>query len=105
MQRKIRKKGTHVPVKMTSPGISVDPRLKNDTACATLKIISAVELSCTVSPLTLVLMPSFCGSGSSAVLTMPGPNGAHPSNPLPSDHCPPPSLSCQSRCEKSLPTA
>ena len=34
---------TYVPVKMRSPGSKVVPRDRNDTVCATLKIISLVD--------------------------------------------------------------
>lgn len=36
-------KTTHVPVKMTSPGIKVTPRLSNETVCFTPKIKFAVD--------------------------------------------------------------
>lgn len=46
----------------------------------------STQLTCIVLPFNLVQIFNFWGSEMTLVLTIPGPYGAHPSNPLPSDH-------------------
>ena len=76
----------YVPVKIKSPGKSVVPCERKAIVCATPNIISLVDDSWTVFPFSLVEMFRFCGSLMRLEETIPGPNGAHPSNPFPRAH-------------------
>jgi hypothetical protein len=93
-----------VPVRITAPLRSVIVLLSDSISAGTSKIMSAVVWSCIVAPLRIVLSRSALGLGSSSVVTIAGPRGQKPSNPLPRAHCPPPSVlsRCQSRLETSL---
>ena len=98
---------THVPVKITSPGCNVIPIEKKDTICATPKIMLPVVSFCFITPLTLVVSWSFCGSGMMLVETIAGPHGPQPSASLPIEYWgsgSPPRSICHPRWETSLPT-
>ena len=67
---------------------------------ATPKIMSAVEPSCTVSPLTRHWMRSACGSPTSSRGTTRGPIGQNVSSDFARVHCP--SANWSARAETSF---
>ena len=87
----------------TTQGASSQTSMGKMDQSSVEKIISSVFEFWRNSPLTQHFKFKFCGFGTSSAVTSTGPVGAKVSNVLPTIHCLPSFLSCQSRAETSWP--
>ena len=84
------------------PARSVVLPLKNSMSLGTSKIMSSVEASCMIWPLSVVRIASALGLAISSRVTRHGPSGANVSNVFPRQNCPLPHSCCQSRALTSF---
>jgi hypothetical protein len=92
-----------VPVRMRSPGSSVQVSDRNATIARIPKMRSLVDASWRSSPLTQVRSWSISGSATSSAVVIHGPHGQKPSAPFARVHCG--SRFCRSRAVTSSATA
>jgi len=92
-----------VPVKIRSPGSSVQKRERYATSSGTAKIMSLVRAACIDSPATSHVSARSFGSVKASRGTIAGPIGPNVLIDLPRENCGGRSLNCRRRSEMSWP--